>query len=178
MFTHKIEPDIVMRLFERRHAAELCAFFTENREHLGLELPWLMEPFNEGDVGEYIQAGLDRLAANQGFRAGIWQRGALAGCVSLHGVDWNDRKASLGYWVGQHYQGRGLVTQCLQAVIAHAFDDLGLERLEILCAADNERSRKMALRLGFQEEGVLRRSWLRQGQWVDQVVHSRLRERG
>lgn len=78
MLTHKIEPDIVMRLFERRHAAELCAFFTENREHLGLELPWLMEPFAEGDVGEYIQAGLDRLAANQGFLYFVPSKKALS----------------------------------------------------------------------------------------------------
>ncbi|HEY0734064.1 MAG TPA: GNAT family protein [Herpetosiphonaceae bacterium] len=175
MFHAAIEPDLLLRLFEHRHADELAAFFRDNRAHLTAELSWLAEPFSSADVQAYIQAGLDRFAANNGFRAGIWWRDQLAGCMSLHSVDWSDRKASFGYWLGAAFQGHGIITRSCQAVIAYAFTELELDRLEIQCATDNVRSRQVAQRLGFQQEGILRQSWRRQGQLVDQVVYGLLR---
>lgn len=175
MFHAAIEPDLRLRLFEHRHADDLAAFFRDNRAHLAAELPWLAEAFSLDDVRAYIQAGLDRFAANNGFRAGIWRHDQLAGCISLHSVDWNDRKASLGYWLGAAFQGHGIITRSCQAVIVHAFTELGLDRLEIQCATDNARSRQVAQRLGFQQEGILRQSWRRHGRLVDQVVYSLLR---
>lgn len=175
MFQAIIEPDLALRLFEQRHAEELTTLFHDNHTHLELELSWLAEPFSVDDVRAYIQAGLDRFAANNGLRAGIWWRDQLAGCMSLHGVDWNDRKASLGYWLAATWQGKGLITKSCRAVIDYAFAELLLDRIEIQCAADNERSRQVAVRLGFQQEGILRQSWRRQGLLVDQVLYSLLR---
>jgi ribosomal-protein-serine acetyltransferase len=175
VFFLPIEPDIILRPFEYRHAEQLEGFFGENRGHLAAELAWLAEPFSRDDVVAYIRAGLERSAAGNGFRAGIWWRDQLAGCLSLHSIDWNDRKASLGYWLGAAFQGHGIITRSCRAVIIHAFGDLLLDRLEIQCAADNDRSRQLALRLGFRQEGVLRQSWRRQGQLVDQVVYGLLR---
>jgi ribosomal-protein-serine acetyltransferase len=175
LFQATIDPDIQLRLFEHRHAEQLGAFFRDNRAHLEAELPWLAEPFSTDDVHAYMQAGLDRFAANNGFRAGIWWREQLAGCLSLHGVEWNDRRASLGYWLGAAFQGHGIITRSCRAVISYAFADLLLDRLEIQCAVDNQRSRQVALRLGFRQEGIVRQSWRRQGQLVDQVVYGLLR---
>ncbi len=175
MFHVTIEPDILLRLFEHRHADELSAFFHDNRAHLEAELPWLAQPFATDDVHAYIQAGLDRFAHNTGFRAGIWWRNQLAGCLSLHGLEWVDRKANLGYWLGANVQGHGIITKSCRMVIAYAFTELQLDRLEIQCAMDNVRSRQVAERVGFQLEGVLRQSWRRQNQLVDLAVYGLLR---
>jgi ribosomal-protein-serine acetyltransferase len=164
-----------MQLFEQRHAEQLLAFLRDNHAHLEGELPWLAEPFSTDDVRAYIQAGLDRFAASNGFRAGIWWRDQLAGCLSLHSVEWNDRRASLGYWLGAAFQGHGIITSSCRVVIDYAFADLLLDRLEIQCAIDNERSRQVAERLGFQQEGILRQSWRRQGRLIDQAVYGLLR---
>jgi ribosomal-protein-serine acetyltransferase len=90
-------------------------------------------------------------------------------------VEWNDRKASQGYWLGAAFQGHGIITTSCQVVTTHAFTELRLDRLEIQCATDNARSRQVALRLGLQHEGVLRQSWRCQGHLVDQVVYGLLR---
>ena len=90
-------------------------------------------------------------------------------------MKWDDGQASLGYWLAAGHQGRGLITRAGRVVIAHAFTELALERLEIQCASDNHRSQRVAERWGFQREGVLRRSWRRQGQLVDQALYSLLR---
>jgi ribosomal-protein-serine acetyltransferase len=175
MFHIMIDQDILLRLFEQRHTSELYEFFLANRRHLQAELPWLALPFSHDDVSGYIRVGLERFAANNGFRAGIWRSTSLAGCLSLHSLEWNDRKASLGYWLGTTFERQGIVTRACRAVIAHAFTDLQLDRLEILCASDNVRSQQLAKRLGFQQEGTLRQSWRREGQLVDQVVYGLLR---
>ena len=176
MFSVAIEPDLVMRLFELRHTAELYNCFVANRTHLESELPWLSQPFTHDDVSAYIRAGLERFAANNGFRAGIWSSQQLVGCFSLHTLEWADGKASLGYWLAAPFERRGIITRACQVAINYAFFELGLERLEIMCASDNMRSRQVAMRLGFQQEGILRRSWRRQGQLVDQVVYGLMRD--
>lgn len=175
MFYTEIQPNILLRQFEQKHAPDLFRVFQENRSHLEGELSWLSEPFTVEDVRAYIQAGLDRFASNNGFRAGIWWEGQLAGCISLHSVNWDDRRASLGYWVGEAYQGKGIITRTCRFVVEYAFSDLELDRLEIQCAVDNLSSRKIAERLGFLQEGILRQSWRRQGVLVDQVVYGLLR---
>lgn len=175
MFYATIEPGLLMRLLEQRHAAELYECFIANRTHLAMELSWLSQPFSHEDVSAYIRAGLERFAANNGFRAGIWQNDQLAGCISLHQVEWADGKASLGYWLAAPFERRGIITRACQFVIHYAFSELHLERLEIQCASDNVRSRQVAVRLGFQQEGILRQSWRREGQLVDQVIYGLLR---
>lgn len=71
MFYVAIEPDLLPRLLEQRHTDELVAFFRDNCSHLEAELDWLAQQFSLADVDAYIRAGLERFAANNGFRAGI-----------------------------------------------------------------------------------------------------------
>lgn len=174
MFSYKIDDEIELRLLEERHAAELFSLIEQNRSHLESELLWLNEQFSLNDAREYIRAGLERFAANNGLRAGIWSQGSLTGIVSLHNLIRVDKKASLGYWLGASFQGRGLVTKACRVLIEHAFGQLKLNRLEIQCAPENERSRKIAVRLGFTQEGVLRQSWWMRDRFVDQVVYGLL----
>lgn len=175
MFHYLIEPSLELRMFDYRHIDLLYNFLGDNAAHLTPELPWLAQSFTPEDVQVYIQVGLTRFAKNDGFRAGIWSDGELAGCISLHSLDWSDRKASLGYWLGTAFQGKGIITKTCRSVITYAFSELNLERIEISCAADNQRSAQVARRLGFQQEGLLRRSWRRQTEWVDQEVYGMLR---
>ena len=174
MFSYKIDENIELRLLEERHAEEVFALLEQNRIHLQAELTWLTDQLSVNDAKEYIKAGLERFAANNGLRAGIWLQGNLAGIVSLHGVVWDDRKASLGYWVGANFQGQGLVTKACRILINHSFSELKLNRLEIQCDSENNRSRKVAERLGFTQEGVLRQSWWSRDRFVDLVVYSLL----
>lgn len=59
----------------------------------------------------------------------------------------------LGYWLGQPYWGRGLASEAAAAIVAHAFDELGLATLASGCFADNEPSRRVLMKTGFVEGG-------------------------
>jgi ribosomal-protein-serine acetyltransferase len=174
MFVCKIDDNTELRLLEERHAGELFSLLDKNRSHLRLELLWLNDQFSLNDSNEYVRAGLERFATGNGLRAGIWSEGNLAGIVSLHNLVRVDRKASIGYWLGASYQGRGLATKACRVLINYAFDELKLNRLEIQCAPENDRSRRIPERLGFTQEGVLRQSWWIHDRFADEVVYGLL----
>ncbi len=81
---------------------------------------------------------------------------------------------TLGYWMGEKYAGKGLMTKAARALLRHAFLEMGLHRVEAACATDNERSRRLLERLGFQREGYARAYLLIDGAWQDHLLFAML----
>ena len=81
---------------------------------------------------------------------------------------------ALGYWLGEEFQGRGLVTAACRRLVAHSFDVLRLHRVEIRCAVENHRSRAIPERLGFRLEGRFREAEWLYDHWVDHAVYALL----
>ncbi|MBK7927682.1 MAG: GNAT family N-acetyltransferase [Bryobacterales bacterium] len=165
-----------LRLLELRDAEALYALTEANREHIRPWLPWIAWTHSAGDVKKFIRAALKQFTEGDGFHAGIWVGGEIAGCVGLHPVDWQNQHVAIGYWLGREWEGRGLVTEGTRAVARFCFATYGLERVEIRAAVENRRSRAVAERLGFTLEGVLRRTQRVDGRWLDNAVYSMLRE--
>jgi RimJ/RimL family protein N-acetyltransferase len=78
------------------------------------------------------------------------------GCVWLWNVDAAKGQGEVGYWLLRAARGRGLATRGVRLVCAYAFEQLGLERLELFTLPGNSASERVAERAGFQREGVLR----------------------
>jgi ribosomal-protein-serine acetyltransferase len=164
-----------IRLLEERDADELFSLIDRNREHLKRWMPWLDDTRTVEDSKAFVRRSLEQFARHEGLVEGIWHDGRLAGVVSYVRIDWNNRSAVLGYWIGREYEGRGLVTSACRAMIDHGFDELRLNRIEIKAAVDNERSRAVARRLGFKLEGMERQAAWMYDRFVDMAVFSLLR---
>lgn len=80
---------------------------------------------------------------------------SLVGALNLT-IDAPYGSSELGFWVDAAAEGRGLMTRSVTAVLGHAFGELGLHRVEMRTLTTNDRSRRLAERLGFSLEGVLR----------------------
>jgi ribosomal-protein-serine acetyltransferase len=105
---------------------------------------------------------------------GIWSGKLLAGVVTFDYIDWSNRAALIGFWLGKSFQGRGIMTRTCSALVDLAFNQLGLNRVEISCAVENKRCRLVPERLGFENEGISRqREWL-YDHFVDTVSYSML----
>ena len=100
--------------------------------------------------------------------------GALAGTVGFHRIDRANLTTSIGYWLAAPYEGRGLMTAAVEALVTHAFEVWGLHRVELRIAPANERSRALAARLGFTEEGVMRGAERFGDDHRDLIMHSLL----
>ena len=176
MFRCVLDPDTELRLLEPRHADELYALIDRNREHLRRWMSWVDDCRSAEDVRQSRRKSLHDFAENGCFDAGIWYRGDLAGVLGVHRITRRDRVASLGYWLGEEYHGKGLMTRAGRAVIAHLFGELGLNRVEIRCAAGNRRSAAVAERLGFRHEATLRQACWERDHFEDDEVYGLLKD--
>jgi ribosomal-protein-serine acetyltransferase len=174
MFSYSLGDDAELRLLEEPHAYALYDLTDANRSYLRQWLPWVDETNSVDDTRRFIRIATQQFASNQGYECGLWWHGGLVGTIGNHRIDWRNGATSIGYWLGEAYQGHGLMTRACRALVAHAFDTLRLQRVEIRVATGNRPSRAIPERLGFREEGILRQvEWL-YDHYVDHVVYGRL----
>ena len=176
MFSHRLNADHSLREVALNDAEELFAVCDANRQYLRRWLPWLDRTRSSADIRSFIESSLRQNESNQGFQALILFQERIAGVVGFHRIDWASRNTSLGYWLAEPHQGRGLMTASCRVLVDHAFAALNLHRVTIACAPANTRSRAIPERLGFVHEGRLREvEWL-YDHHVDHEVYSQLQK--
>ena len=176
MFSEEIGDDAGLRMLQPHHAEELYALVDANREHLRRWLPWVDAVTSVDMERDFIQASLGGFARDGSFVAGLWHRGHIAGAIGLDPINWANRIASIGYFLGEISQGKGLITRACLAMVDYSLVELKLNRVEIHVATENHRSQAIPKRLGFKQEGILRQvEWL-YDHYVDHIVFGMLAE--
>ncbi len=170
-FRYIIDQETELSLLEEEHSETLFALTDENREYLREWLVWVDNIESVSDTRRYIRSAVQQCNDDKGFQAGIWFRGNLAGIIGYQNLDWLNRSAAVGYWVGAAFQGNGLATNACGALVDWAFREWRLNRVEVRCAVENYRSRAIPERLGFTQEGIAHQAeWLYDG-FVDLVIY-------
>jgi ribosomal-protein-serine acetyltransferase len=164
MFSTRIRSDLVLRILTERDAATIFARVDQDRAYLREWLPWVDASRSADDTLAFIRSSREQLAAETGFSAGLWHAGQFAGVIGMHKIERMYRKGELGYWLGEAFQGKGVMTDACRAVVSYALGELELNRIEILCATGNGKSCALPRRLGFTHEATLREA---------QLVHDR-----
>ena len=100
------------------------------------------------------------------------QHDELIGSISLNHWQPDYRMANLGYWVRQSHQGQGLAPLAVRMLAQHALKSPELQRLEIVAAADNRASCRVAEKAGARFEGIARRRLTLHGQPQDAAMYS------
>jgi RimJ/RimL family protein N-acetyltransferase len=80
--------------------------------------------------------------------------------------------AEWGFAIGSPFWGTGVFQNGAEMVLEFAFETLGVHRLEARCAVPNGRGNGALRKIGAVQEGVLRKSFLRNGQHLDQVLYA------
>ncbi|MWC27654.1 GNAT family N-acetyltransferase [Paenibacillus sp. MMS18-CY102] len=84
------------------------------------------------------------------------ETGQYIGGSGLHRIDWQARKFEIGYWVSTSFGKQGYITEAVDAITDYAIQALQANRIEIRCDSLNQSSARIAERLGFALEGILR----------------------
>lgn len=101
----------------------------------------------------------------------------LVGNVALQKISWIDSNAELAILVGEpSHWGSGLGLSACRQVAQHGFLRLNLNKIHLSTVFSNEGMRSVARRLGFIEEGILRKHLFLRGSWEDVVVYGLLRD--
>ena len=97
----------------------------------------------------------------------IFYEDEVAGSIGLNRYDEMWRSCNLGYWIRTDLAGRGFATEAGTAVVRFGFEEVGLNRLELVAAIDNAASLRVAEKLGFRFEGTKRDGTFVDGRGVD-----------
>ncbi|MGC3971866.1 MAG: GNAT family protein [Pirellulales bacterium] len=168
---------LVLLALDVSQADPIYSAVDANREHLRVWLPWVDFSHSPADTLRFLQEMEAKRAAAVTIAYGIWTGAPQpAGIIGMHDISLANGNLQIGYWIAKAQEGRGLISRACEAMLRIAFDSLGMERVEIRCATGNQRSAAVPERLGFQFEGILRRSARLHGSFVDMRVYSILRE--
>jgi ribosomal-protein-serine acetyltransferase len=163
-----------LRRLEQDDVAELHALIERNRAELCTWLQWPHEETSEQTL-EFILRARAKEAEETGLQRAIVAERRIVGMAGLPRIDWANRNAEIGYWLGAEHQGRGIMTAAVAALVEHGFERLALNRLEIRTDIENTASRAVAERLGFRYEGTLRQAYRITGdRYSDDAVYSLL----
>jgi len=169
----QVNKETQLRLLEKRHVEEYFVLIERNQEHLH---EWVAVEAYEGSVETlrtYLKQRLLQFVNGEGYHLGIWYQDALVGILDYR-LNWRSRNVELGYWLDAAMQGKGIVTQACRTMVRHAFEEHQVHKVVISCATDNPRSRAVAERLGFLQEGILRQVIRLHDRYVDGVFYGLL----
>jgi len=177
MFSFRLGDDVVLVPRIPAIADAYHDLLAANHERLARWEPWAAVPPVRSETRAFIEASARNWLAGTELPVviavredGQWQ---LAGSVSLR-IDSYTRSGEIGYWIGGRHEGRGLVSRAVAAVLDQAFGPLGLDRVSLHTEAGNQRSRALASRLGFVQEGILRQGLAFPAERRDSAAYSLL----
>ena len=162
----------VTRLISPADATEVAALLTANRDFLGPFEPVRSASYFTAD-GQLtgIEDVLDRHAQGTVLPHVILDSGRIAGRITLNGIVRGPfLSCSVGYWVAESANGRGLATAALQEMVGIAFTRLGLHRVQAETLLDNIGSQRVLERNGFERIGMAPAYLRIAGRWQDMIL--------
>ena len=175
MFTIKIDENISLGLVEKRHAKQLFQLIDSSRTYLRDWLPWVDFTKTVADSENFIHMTLKQFASNNGFQLAICYKGNIVGMIGLHAINWSNKSTSIGYWLGEEFQGQGIMVKSCEAVMKYCFEELQLNRIEIRAATRNVKSQAIPEKLGFTKEGCVREAEWLYDHYVDHTIYGMLK---
>ncbi|MCF7807340.1 MAG: GNAT family N-acetyltransferase [Candidatus Marinimicrobia bacterium] len=91
----------------------------------------------------------------------------LIGTCSLFDINWQCRRAEIGYILSSKVWGQGYMNEALHTLLDFGFDELNFHRVEADIDPNNKASERILQKLGFTEEGLLRERWIVDGEITD-----------
>lgn len=172
-------PRVTVRPYRLADAEAMYEAVDESRETLVQWFNWVGGYQTVSDARNYCLQMAAAWLTHEALSCGVFEAasGLYLGSAGLMRPNWAARRFELGYWIRRSQAGRGYVSEAVQLTTQLAFEHLAARRVEIRCDARNERSRRVAERLGFVFEGRLRNDSVDpQGHSRDMLVFSLIPE--
>jgi len=164
---------VVLRRYSPDDADGVYLAVRESIPELSLRVPWCHENYALEDTKAWIESRADAWAQGEAYDFLIVDR---TGSFSIGGcglrINKADRFAEMGYWVRTSIAGQGVASEAARLLADFGFNDLKLNRIEMLIAVDNAPSQRVAEKLGAMREGILRNRIIIRGRIYDAVLFS------
>lgn len=173
---HRLMPTVT-RPLDLDDVEALTALYGKNREFLA---PWQpLRPhayFTEAGQREAVEAALAQQATGSAVPLVILEAsGVVVGTLTIASIIRGAfQSCSVGYWLAERSQGKGLATAALREAADLAFGDLRLHRIQAETLTQNERSQRVLRRAGFEQYGVAPSYMHIAGEWQENVLYQLL----
>jgi len=155
----ELRPTDAVSLLSMLSAAEVARFISPPPTTIDGYERFITWTQREREAGNYVCFGI--VPAGMTTAIGLFQ---------IHQMEPGFATAEWGFALGSPYWGRGFFAEGARLVLDFAFDVLGVHRLEARAAVSNGRGNGALRKVGALQEGILRRSLLRNGEYLDQVL--------
>ena len=174
----KLETDrLILQRFTRRDSSTLDEAIRASLADLNQWLPWARMDYASGDTSAFIRDSMQAWKDDRAWDYSIRTKedpSRHIGYVSLWTVSKLGKIGEIGYWIRSDETSRGICTEAVDRLLGEAFGSMGYHKVVLRIAVGNEASDRVAQKLGFTKEGVLREELLIRGNWVDHSLWSLL----
>ena len=169
-------PRLILREPRPGDGAALHGMKLETWEQIHQWMPWATEIGTEDESEANCREAYANFILRKDLRLQGFEKetGRMVIGTGLHRFDWNVRRIEIGYWVRASAQGKGYATESTNALTRYAFEVLRANAVAIDAATENRRSLSVIEKLGFEKEGIEKKS-LRtgNGSLFDKYLYSR-----
>lgn len=161
---------LVLQRFSRRDAASVDDAIRASLTDLHQWLPWARLDYNTADTAAFLRESTLAWKEDRAWDYSIRLRQdphRHIGNISFWTVSKLGKIFEIGYWVRSDETSRGYCSEAVEKILDEGFNHLGYHKAVLRIAVGNEPSDRVAEKLGFTREGVLREELLIRGNWVD-----------
>ena len=169
----RFTPRLEMRPFRRRDLDALIDGAADSLADLNKWLPWAHSGYGRRDALVFLRDSVSAWAEGRAFDFTVRyleDPGFHVGNVSVWFVSRQSRVGEVGYWIRSSETRKGVATEAAARILQVAFDELDLHRVVLRIAVGNRGSERVAEKLGFAREGLLREELQVNGEWMDHSV--------
>lgn len=168
-----VDSDLYLRLATVDDAPFLYHLINTHRAYLREWLPFIDYSMSVLDTKAYLRAVTDSKNIAEEVYVILYQK-SIAGIIGFKGIDHVNRKTEIGYWLSATLQGQGIMRRSCKAMLRHAFEEMGMNRVQIKVGIGNTKSSRIPQALNFKSEGVQRDGEYLNGHFHDLEIYSLL----
>jgi RimJ/RimL family protein N-acetyltransferase len=150
----------------------------ESISELSVWMPWCHPDYSIEETKTWIESQPDKWEKGEEYNFAIsyGTGGLYLGGCGLRVIDQDARISNLGYWIRTSQTNKGIATAATLLLAQFAFNELGLNRIELAIAVDNQASLRVADKAGATKEGILKNRLTKNGTPCDAVMFSLVRQ--
>ncbi len=147
-----------------------------NNEKISRNTSHIPYPYTQKDAREWVQECLGRQKQKRpsSINFAIAVRGKVVGGIGFNNIE-PRHKAEIGYWLGEQYWGRGMMTQAVNLVTRFGFEQLNLQRIFACVYPHNSASMRVLEKAGYKFEGVFRKYVKKGEEFIDGHIFAKVK---
>lgn len=139
---------------------KLFELLAKNRSRLQRYFPnTIKEIATKEDSRKHLKDSDLKRNKKEKYLLGIYDEENLIGYINVKNIEWEVPKCEIGYFIDEDYEGKGIMTKQIKKTVDYCFNELGMMKIYLRIGKENEGSRIIAKKTGFEKEGILRKEF-------------------